>query len=55
MALGAALLILDAIGTKRHRYLDLAVVAIVVAGVAFDLLRTRRRRRSEFPQQTEDE
>jgi MFS superfamily sulfate permease-like transporter len=32
MALGAALLIIDAIETERHRYLNLAVVAIMVAG-----------------------
>jgi hypothetical protein len=56
MVLGAALLIIDAIDTKRHRYVDLAVVAIMVGGVAFDWLRSQRRRtRSEPLQQTEDE
>ena len=56
MVLGAALLIIDAIDTKRHRYVNLAVVAIMVGGVAFDWLRSQRRRtRSEPPQQTEDE
>jgi hypothetical protein len=45
----------DAINTKRHRYLDLAVVVIMAAGVAFDWVRARRRTRSESPQQTEDE
>jgi ABC-type dipeptide/oligopeptide/nickel transport system permease subunit len=55
MVLGAALLIIDAIDTPRHRYLNLAVVVIMVAGVAFDWVRTRRRTRSESPQQTEDE
>jgi type II secretory pathway component PulK len=39
-----------------HRYLNLAVVAIMVGGVAFDWFRNHRRRaRSEHPQQTEDE
>jgi F0F1-type ATP synthase membrane subunit c/vacuolar-type H+-ATPase subunit K len=55
MVLGAALLLIDAIDTPRHRYLNLAVVVIMVAGVAFDWVRTRRRTRSESPQQTEDE
>jgi hypothetical protein len=56
MVLGAALLLIDAIETERHRYLNLAVVAIMVAGVAFDWFRRQRRHtRSEPPQQTEDE
>jgi type II secretory pathway component PulK len=39
-----------------HRYLNLAVVAIMVGGVAFDWFRNHRRRaRSEHPQQTGDE
>jgi MFS superfamily sulfate permease-like transporter len=56
MVLGAALLLIDAIGTTRHRYVNLAVVAIMIGGVAFDWFRSRRRRtRLEPPQQTEDE
>lgn len=39
----ATLLIIDAIDAKRHRYVNLAVVAIMVGGVAFDWLRSRRR------------
>lgn len=42
--IGAALLIIDAIDTKRHRYFNLAVIAIMVGGVAFDWVRARRRR-----------
>jgi F0F1-type ATP synthase membrane subunit c/vacuolar-type H+-ATPase subunit K len=42
MVLGAALLIIDAIDTKRHRYINLGVVAIMVGGVAFDWFRSRR-------------
>jgi hypothetical protein len=37
----------------RRRYGVL--LAVMVAGVAFDWVRTRRRTRSESPQQTEDE
>jgi F0F1-type ATP synthase membrane subunit c/vacuolar-type H+-ATPase subunit K len=44
MVLGAALLLIDAIDTKRHRYINLGVVAIMIAGVAFDWIRARRRR-----------
>jgi MFS superfamily sulfate permease-like transporter len=56
MVLGAALLLIDAIDTKRHRYVNLAVVAIMIGGVAFDWFRSRRRRtRLEPPQQTGDE
>jgi hypothetical protein len=39
LVLGAALLIFDAIGTPRHRYVNLAEVAIMVGGVAFDRFR----------------
>ncbi|MGO9032011.1 hypothetical protein [Mycobacterium sp.] len=56
LVLGAALLIIDAVETERHRYVNLAVVAIMIGGVAFDWFRSRRRRtRLEPPQQTEDE
>jgi hypothetical protein len=44
MVLGAALLLIDAIDTKRHRNINLGVVAIMIAGVAFDWIRARRRR-----------
>jgi F0F1-type ATP synthase membrane subunit c/vacuolar-type H+-ATPase subunit K len=44
MVIGAALLIFDAVETERHRYVNLAVVAIMVGGVAFDWIRSRRRR-----------
>jgi len=44
IVLGAALLIFDAVETERHRYVNLAVVAIMVGGVAFDWIRARRRR-----------
>lgn len=44
MVLAGVLLIFDAIDTKRHRYLNFAVVGIMVGGVAFDWLRSRRRR-----------
>jgi len=44
MVLGAALLLIDAIDTKRHRYINLGVVAIMIAGVAVDWIRARRRR-----------
>jgi non-ribosomal peptide synthetase component E (peptide arylation enzyme) len=40
----AAMLIFDAVDTPRHRYFDLAIVAIMAAGVAFDWFRARRRR-----------
>lgn len=40
----AAVLIYDAIDTEKHRYLNLALLAIMVGGVAFDWVRTRRRR-----------
>ena len=56
VVLGATLLIIDAIDTKRHRYVNLAVIAIMIGGVTFDWFRSRRRRtRLEPPQQTEDE
>jgi MFS superfamily sulfate permease-like transporter len=56
VVLGATLLIIDAINTPRHRYVNLAVLAIMVGGVAFDWFRSQRRRtRSEPPQQIEDE
>ena len=56
MVLGATLLLIDAIDTPRHRYVNLAVVAIMIGGVAFDWFRSRRRRtRLEPPQQTKDE
>jgi hypothetical protein len=54
--LGTALLIFDAIDTKRHRYVNLAVVAIMIGGVAFDWLRSRRRRPPRrSPKQTDGE
>ena len=56
MVLGTALLIFDAIDTKRHRYVNLAVVAIMIGGVAFDWLRSRRRRPPRrSPKQTDGE
>jgi hypothetical protein len=56
MVLGAALLLIDAIDTKRHRYVNLAVLAIMIGGVAFDWFRSRRRRTlSPPPQQPDDE
>jgi len=42
LVLVSALLIVDAIDTKRHRYFNLAVVAIMIGGVAFDWLRSRK-------------
>ena len=44
VVLGATLLIIDAVDTKRHRYVNLAVIAIMIGGVAFDWIRARRRR-----------
>ena len=44
MVLGAALLTFDAVETERHRYVNLAVIAIMIGGVAFDWIRARRRR-----------
>lgn len=44
VVLGATLLIIDAVDTKRHRYVILAVIAIMIGGVAFDWIRARRRR-----------
>lgn len=41
----AVLLIYDAIDTPRHRYFNIAVVAIMAAGVAFDWVRARRTRK----------
>ena len=41
---GPVRLLIDAIDTKRHRYVNLGVVAIMVGGVAFDWIRARRRR-----------
>jgi hypothetical protein len=52
--LGTALLIFDAIDTKRHRYVNLAVVAIMIGGVAFDWLRSRRRRPPRRPPKQTD-
>ncbi|MBV9318654.1 MAG: hypothetical protein JOZ23_01265 [Mycobacterium sp.] len=40
----AAVLVYDAIDTEKHRYLNLALLAILVGGVAFDWVRARRRR-----------
>jgi F0F1-type ATP synthase membrane subunit c/vacuolar-type H+-ATPase subunit K len=55
MVLGAALLIIVANDTEAP-YVNLAVLAIMVGGVAFDWLRSRRRRtRSEPSQQSDDE
>jgi F0F1-type ATP synthase membrane subunit c/vacuolar-type H+-ATPase subunit K len=45
VVLGAALLIIDAINTPRHRYVNLAVLAIMIGGLAFDWIRGRRRTR----------
>ena len=39
---GGALLIFDAVQTERHRYLDIAVLVLMVGGVAFDWIRARR-------------
>ena len=46
MTLVGGLLIYNAIRTDTgvHRYLDLTVVAIMVAGVGFDWIRARRKR-----------
>jgi hypothetical protein len=44
IVLVGALLIFDAVETERHRYVNLAIVAIMVGGVAFDWIRARRRR-----------
>jgi MFS superfamily sulfate permease-like transporter len=56
VVLGATLLIIDAINTPRHRYINLAVVAIMIGGVAFDWFRSRRRRTlSRPPQQQPDD
>jgi hypothetical protein len=43
VVLGATLLIIDAINTPRHRYVNLVVLAIMVGGVAFDWIRARQR------------
>jgi hypothetical protein len=42
MALGGALLIFDAIDTNRHRYVNLAVIAIMIGGVCLGQTRCRR-------------
>jgi archaellum biogenesis protein FlaJ (TadC family) len=44
LALVVAILIFDAIDTPKHRYINLAVVAIAVGGLVFDWFRGRRRR-----------
>jgi hypothetical protein len=53
--LGATLLIIDAINTPRHVYVNLAAVAIVIGGVAFDWFRSRRRRTQSEPRQQPDD
>jgi xanthine/uracil permease len=47
--LAAALLIFDAVETPKHRYFNVAVVAIMIGGVAFDWFRSRRRRTLSKP------
>ena len=54
VVLGAALLIIDAINTPRHRYVNLAVLAIMIGGLAFDWFRSRRRRTQSEPRQQPD-
>ena len=51
VVLGAALLIIDAINTPRHRYVNLAVLAIMIGGLAFDWFRSWRRRTQSEPRQ----
>ena len=41
---GQAAAATEAFQAKRHRYINLGVVAIMIAGVAFDWIRARRRR-----------
>ena len=53
--LGATLLIIDAINTPRHVYVNLAAVAIMIGGVAFDWFRSRRRRTQSEPRQQPDD
>ena len=55
VVLGAALLIIDAINTPRHRYVNLAVIAIMIGGLAFDWIRGRRRRTQSEPRQQPDD
>jgi F0F1-type ATP synthase membrane subunit c/vacuolar-type H+-ATPase subunit K len=55
VVLGAALLIIDAINTPRHRYVNLAVLAIMIGGLAFDWFRSRRRRTPSEPRQQPDD
>jgi hypothetical protein len=55
VVLGAALLIIDAINTPRHRYVNLAVLAIMIGGLAFDWIRGRRRRTQSEPRQQPDD
>jgi hypothetical protein len=38
------ILIFDAIDTPEHRYINIAIVAIMVGAIAFDWLRARPRR-----------
>jgi hypothetical protein len=39
-----AFLIFNAIDTTKYRYINIAIVAIMVGGVVFDWVRARRRR-----------
>jgi xanthine/uracil permease len=43
LAVGAAILIFDAFRTERHRWLNVAVVAVMFSAAAFDWIRARRR------------
>ena len=46
IVIGIALLLFDAVQTERHRWLNIAVVVIMIGGVAFDWIRSRRARTS---------
>jgi hypothetical protein len=43
LAIGAAILIFDAVQTDRHRWLNVAVVVVMISAVVFDWIRARRR------------
>jgi membrane protein DedA with SNARE-associated domain len=47
MALGATLLVSDALDAQRHRTVNLVIVAIMFCGAALDLAWWIRRRRAE--------
>jgi hypothetical protein len=42
MALVAAALLTDAVGTPRHRWLDAVLLVLIAGGVAYDRFRVRK-------------